>query len=252
MPDKIKVLVVDDEALARDLLKNYLAGIAGVEIAGECENGFEALKMVQELNPDLLFLDIQMPKLDGFELLEVLDPCPDIIFTTAFDQYAIRAFEMNAVDYLLKPFSRERLMQAVEKAKIRIGTESLGAGTESRWNKLQQHLDTAQKTLDRVITRMASKITVIPVDKIRHIEAADDYVMIHSELGSHLKEKTMKYFEEHLPAEQFVRIHRSHIVNLDAVKSLELYSKDRYIAILISGEKLKVSAEGYRRLKEKF
>ncbi|MCU0370821.1 MAG: LytTR family DNA-binding domain-containing protein, partial [Bacteroidales bacterium] len=191
-----------------------------------------------------LFLDIQMPKLDGFELLEVLDPKPAIIFTTAFDQYAIRAFEKNAVDYLLKPFSKERLRQAYEKAKL--GLESPGTPA------LLKHLDVTKQILERVITRMGSKITVIPVDKIRYIESADDYVMIHSELGDHLKEKTMKYFEEHLPAEQFIRIHRKYIVNINEIRSLELYSKDSYVALLKTGDKLSVSLEGYRRLREKF
>lgn len=252
MPGKIKILIIDDESLARELLKKYLAGIPDVEIAGECENGFEAIKMIQELQPDLLFLDIQMPKIDGFELLEVLDPRPVIIFTTAYDQYAIRAFEMNAVDYLLKPFSRQRLLQAIEKAKMRIGTESLSTGNPSLLTKMQNQLDEEQKTLERVITRLGSKITVIPVEKIWYIEAADDYVMIHSGLGNHLKEKTMKYFEEHLPADRFIRIHRSYIVNISAIKSLELYSKDSYLAVLHNGDKLKVSAEGYKRLREKF
>jgi two-component system LytT family response regulator len=185
-----------------------------------------------------------MPKLDGFELLEVLDPKPAIIFTTAFDQYAIRAFEKNAVDYLLKPFSKERLRQAYEKAKL--GLESPGTPA------LLKHLDVTKQILERVITRMGSKITVIPVDKIRYIESADDYVMIHSELGDHLKEKTMKYFEEHLPAEQFIRIHRKYIVNINEIRSLELYSKDSYVALLKTGDKLSVSLEGYRRLREKF
>jgi two-component system, LytTR family, response regulator len=278
MHDKICVLIIDDEPLARDLVKRYLSGNPGVEILGECENGYDALKAIQELKPDLLFLDIQMPKIDGFELLEVLDPKPEIIFTTAFDQYAIRAFESNAIDYLLKPFSKERLEQALEKAKSRIGMESLPAGTPSlsggtpslsggtpslsggtpslsggtpSLQNLQQQMDDEKKTLERVVTRLGSKITVIPVEKIWYIEAADDYVMIWSELGNHLKEKTMKYFEEHLP-EQFLRIHRSYIVNISQITSLELYTKDSYIAIMRSGAKLKVSSEGYKRLKEKF
>jgi two-component system, LytTR family, response regulator len=247
MHDKIRVLIIDDEALARDLVKKYLTGNPGIEILGECANGFDALKAIQELKPDLLFLDIQMPKIDGFELLEVLDPNPEIIFTTAFDQYAIRAFEMNAVDYLLKPFSKERLDQAVEKAKSRIGTPS-----RDPLQKLQQQIDDDKKTIERVVTRMGSKITVIPVEKIWYIEAADDYVMIWSELGNHLKEKTMRYFEEHLPKGEFIRTHRSHIINISQVVSLELYSKDSYLAIMKSGAKLKVSTEGYKRLKEKF
>lgn len=252
MQDKIRILIIDDESLARQLVRNYLENIPGTEIIGECENGFDALKAIQEMNPDLLFLDIQMPKIDGFELLEVLDRKPEIIFTTAFDQYAIKAFEMNAVDYLLKPFSFARLEQALEKARKRIGAPAQSEGITPQFNTLQKHLEENQKNLERVITRLGSKITVIPVEKIRFIEAADDYVMIFSEMGNHLKEKTMKYFEEHLPEGQFLRIHRSYIVNISQIASLELYSKDSYLAVMKSGEKLKVSAEGYRRLREKF
>jgi two-component system, LytTR family, response regulator len=250
MHDKIRVLIIDDESLARELVKKYLSDNPGIEILGECENGFDALKAIQELKPDLIFLDIQMPRIDGFELLEVLDHRPEIIFTTAFDQYAIKAFELNAVDYLLKPFSKARLEQALEKARKRLSENE--TPSQLSIENLRLHLDQKQKILDRVITRMGSKITVIPVEKIWYIESADDYVMIYSELGNHLKEKTMKYFEEHLPREQFIRIHRSYIVNLSQVVSLELYSKDSYIAIMKSGAKLKVSSEGYRRLREKF
>ena len=249
MQDKIRILIIDDESLARDLIKKYLSDIQNIEVIGECENGFEALKMIQEQKPDVLFLDIQMPKINGFELLEVLDRRPEIIFTTAFDQYAIKAFEMNAVDYLLKPFSKQRMLQALEKA-IK-GTPARGLespGTPA----LLKHLEEEKHSLERIITRLGSKITVIPVDKIWYIEAADDYVMIHSEMGNHLKEKTMKYFEEHLPNELFIRIHRKYLVNINQIKSLELYSKDSYLAFLKTGEKLTVSAEGYRRLKEKF
>jgi two-component system LytT family response regulator len=238
--------VIDDEALARELVKKYLEGIPGVEVAGECENGFEALKMVQELRPDLLFLDIQMPKIDGFELLEVLDPKPQIIFTTAFDQYAIRAFEMNAVDYLLKPFSRSRLEQALEKARKRLAE---APARNMALDTLQQQVEDDRKILERVITRLGSRITVVPVEKIWYLESADDYVMIHSELGNHLKEKTMKYFEEHLPGDRFVRIHRSFIVNIACIAGIELYEKDTHLITLKSGDKLRASAEGYKRLK---
>lgn len=248
MQDKIRVLIIDDESLARELVRSYISDIPGIEILGECENGFDALKAVQELKPDLLFLDIQMPKINGFELLEVLDRKPEIIFTTAFDQYAIRAFEMNAVDYLLKPFSRQRLADALEKARKRLAENVIPPLIEV----FQKQLDEEPKILERVITRLGSKITVIPVEKISYIEAADDYVMIFSDLGKHLKEKTMKYFEEHLPKELFIRIHRSYIVNITEIKSLELYSKDSYLAVLKNGEKLKVSSEGYRKLREKF
>jgi len=251
MPDKIRVIIIDDESLARDLVRKYLEGIPGVEIAGECANGFEALKMVQDLKPDLLFLDIQMPKIDGFELLEVLDPKPQIIFTTAFDQYAIRAFEMNAVDYLLKPFSKERLEQALEKARKLLSDKYGQSDKSGPLDNLQQQIEDDKKQLERVITRMGSKITVIPVEKIWYLESADDYVMIHSELGNHLKEKTMKYFEEHLPNDQFVRIHRSHILNISYIAGIELYEKDTHLISLKSGDKLRASAEGYKRLKER-
>ena len=251
MPDKIRVIIIDDESLARDLVRKYLDGIPGVEVAGECANGFEALKMVQDLKPDLLFLDIQMPKIDGFELLEVLDPKPQIIFTTAFDQYAIRAFEMNAVDYLLKPFSKERLEQALEKARKLLSDKYGQSDKSGPLDNLQQQIEDDKKQLERVITRMGSKITVIPVEKIWYLESADDYVMIHSELGNHLKEKTMKYFEEHLPNDQFVRIHRSHILNISYIAGIELYEKDTHLISLKSGDKLRASAEGYKRLKER-
>jgi len=254
MSSKINVLIIDDEDLARQLVRNYLKDIEDVEIVGECANGFEALKVIQETKPDLLFLDIQMPKIDGFELLEVLDHKPEIIFCTAYDEYAIKAFEMNALDYLLKPFSKERLEQAMEKARQKIGVPSLAAGTPSptELKNLQQHLEKTSKILERVVVRSGPKVIVIPVDQINYIEAADDYVMIHSELGDHLKEKTMKYFESHLSQDEFVRIHRSYLVNLSEIKSLEPYSKDSYLALLRNGEKLKVSAEGYKRLRLKF
>ncbi len=244
---KIKTLIVDDEALARDLVKNYISTIPDLELCAECENGFEALKAIQELKPDLVFLDIQMPKLDGFELLEVLDDAPCIIFTTAFDQYAIKAFEMNAVDYLLKPFSKARLEQAVDKARQRMQAD---IKDNSGINKLKQQLETDQESLDRVVTRLGSKITVIPVDNIWYIEAQDDYVMVYSDMGKHLKEKTMKYFEQHLPLNRFIRIHRSYIVNLSQITSVELYTKDTHLVTLKNGDKLRCSAEGYKRLRE--
>lgn len=248
MPDKLKILIIDDEAPARELLQNYLMRLEDVEIAGECENGFEAIKAVQENQPDVLLLDIQMPKISGFELLEVLDPCPEVIFTTAFDQYAIKAFEKNAVDYLLKPFSLERFSQAIEKARQRITQ----AGNEENpsIHRLKQQLEVDKQVLDRVVTRLGSKVTVIPVDKIYYIEAEDDYVMVYSELGHHLKERTMKYFMQHLPQGQFLQIHRSYIINLSQIASIELYEKNTHLVILRCGAKLRASQEGYKRLRE--
>ncbi|NTV83398.1 MAG: response regulator, partial [Bacteroidales bacterium] len=192
----MRIIIIDDEPLARELVRKYLSDLPGVEIVGECENGFDALKAIQELKPDLLFLDIQMPKIDGFELLEVLDHRPEIIFTTAFDQYAIRAFEMNAVDYLLKPFSKVRLSQAIDRARQR--TAQKEPVQQQAIEALRAGLDGATEEIDRVVARLGSRIIVMPIDKIWYIEAQDDYVMVYSELGNYLKEKTMKYFETHL------------------------------------------------------
>lgn len=248
MPDKLKFLIIDDEAPARELLKNYLLRLENVEIAGECENGFEAIKAVQENRPDILLLDIQMPRINGFELLEILDPCPEVIFTTAYDQYAIQAFEKNAVDYLLKPFSLDRFSQAIEKARQRIS--QAGSAENPSLHQLRQQLEDDRQVLERVVTRLGSKITVIPVEKICYIEAQDDYVMVYSELGHHLKERTMKYFAGHLPPGQFLQIHRSYIINLSQIVSIELYEKNTHLVILRCGAKLRASQEGYKRLRE--
>jgi two-component system, LytTR family, response regulator len=242
-----KVLIIDDEPLARQLVKKYLEHHSDISIIGECTDGFEALKSIQQLNPDLVFLDIQMPKLDGFELLEVLPSKPEIIFTTAYDQFALRAFEHNAVDYLLKPFSLERFNDALAKAKSRLVK---GKSTPSdAIGKLQNHLEDNQGILERVVTRLGSKVTVIPVDKIWYIEAQDDYVMIYSELGNHLKEKTMKFFEQHLPSNTFIRIHRSSIINLSQISAVDQYTKDTHLVTLKCGAKLRASEEGYKRLR---
>jgi two-component system, LytTR family, response regulator len=243
----IKTLIIDDEPLARELVKRYLVNHSEIEILAECGDGFEALKAIQLLEPELIFLDIQMPKLEGFELLEVLQQRPEIIFTTAYDQFAIRAFEMNAVDYLLKPFSKERFDSAVSKAIQRIGHGPKPA--EDSIGKLQQHIESTQGILERVVTRLGSKVTVIPVDRIWYLEAQDDYVMIFSEMGNHLKEKTMKFFEEHLPSNTFIRIHRSSIINISQIVAVDQYTKDTHMVTLKCGAKLRVSEDGYKRLR---
>ncbi len=248
---KIKTIIVDDEPLARDLVRDYLSGIEDIEVVAECQNGFEALRAIQEMNPDLVFLDIQMPKIDGFELLDVLEDKPEIIFTTAFDQYALKAFEQNAVDYLLKPFSKERFRQALEKARTKIHSEY--SGEKSRpIEALRRHMDESDKILNRVVARLGSKIIVIPVDKIYYFEAQDDYVMVHSELGRHLKEKTLKYFEAHLPTDSFIRIHRKYIANLSFVTSVELYEKNTHLVNMKNGDKIRASQEGYKRMRMVF
>ncbi|MDP2423919.1 MAG: response regulator, partial [Bacteroidales bacterium] len=184
----LRTIIVDDEPLARDLIRSFASFVEDIEIIAECANGFDALKAIQDLEPDLVFLDVQMPKIDGFELLEVLDKKPHIIFATAFDQYAIQAFESNAVDYLLKPFSKNRFLQAVDKARQRIKT--LHKEQPDELVALKKQLDERKREIDRVVVRKGSKIIIIPVDKIYYLEAQDDYVMIYSELGRHLKEKT--------------------------------------------------------------
>jgi len=248
MSDKIKVLIVDDEPLARELISNYLLGIPYVELVGECANGFEAMKVIQESKPDLIFLDIQMPKINGFELIDLINPCPEIIFTTAYDQYALKAFEKNAVDYLLKPFSRQRFEQALDKAFSRISKAQ--QVSPSGIDQLKQDIDAENIILERVIVRFGSKIIVIPVDTIWYLEAQDDYVKIHAEPGSYLKEKTMKYFVQNLPPGRFIQIHRSYIVNVDQIVSVELYEKNTHLVSLKCGAKLRASQEGYKRLRQ--
>jgi len=241
----IKAIIIEDEQPARDLIKHYLTGHSNITLAGEFSDGFSGLKAIHELKPDLVFLDVQMPKLTGFELIELMDETPQIIFTTAYDQFAIRAFELNAVDYLLKPYSQERFNQAILKVSERIQKEPQSQNI----TKLTEHISEKQEMLDRVVVKTGSKIKVIPVDQIIYVESQDDYVMIYSPEGKYLKQQTMKYFEQHLEPGKFLRIHRSYIVNIDTIKQLELYEKNSYLAVLSNGAKLKVSDSGYKSLK---
>jgi two-component system LytT family response regulator len=241
----ITAIIVEDEKLARDLLRDYLKDYTDIKIIGEFEDGFSGLKAINDLKPELLFLDIQMPKLTGFEMLEVLDHVPAIIFTTAFDQYALKAFEHNAVDYLLKPYSRLRFLEAVNKARGRITSGDFNIA-----DKLLEHIDKQKEIIHRVVVRSGSKINVIPVNEIRYIQAEDDYVMLFTRENKFLKQKTMKYFESHLAPEDFVRIHRSYIVRLGEITQMQLYEKDSYIVILKDGTKLPVSKGGLPLLKK--
>ncbi|MCI0522518.1 MAG: LytTR family transcriptional regulator DNA-binding domain-containing protein [Bacteroidales bacterium] len=245
---KIRALIIEDESPARDLLRFMLKDHPEIEVVGECGDGFCGAKEIKEKRPDLIFLDIQMPKLTGFELLEVLDERPQVIFTTAFDQYAIRAFELNAVDYLLKPFSKERFDDALAKAVSRIGME-----TEEPV-KIENLITTATEAegyLTRIVFRKGAGIKIIPLNLISCLAAEDDYVMIYYNEGKALKPKTMKYYEEHLPPSLFLRVHRSFMVNVEYITRLEPYSKDNYVAVLKSGEKIPVSRAGYKLLREK-
>jgi len=245
--ENIRALIIDDEELARALIRNYLKNLPEIQIIGECENGFEGIRSITELKPDLIFLDIQMPKLNGFEMLELIDDPPEIIFITAHNEFAIRAFEMNAVDYLMKPYSQERLVAAVGKVKEKILT---GGRKDKKISQLVQQPLTDK--LERIVVKTGTKIRVIPVDKIIYLEAQDDYIMVYTDEGKHLKQGTMKYYEDHLDESKFIRVHRSYIVRIDQVVQLEPYAKDNYILKLRNGNSLKVSRNGLKNLKDKF
>jgi two-component system, LytTR family, response regulator len=244
---KIRTIIIEDEMPARELLKFYLRDYNDLEIIAECADGFSGLKAISEMQPDLIFLDIQMPKLTGFELLEVLEERPEIIFTTAYDQYAIKAFELNAVDYLLKPFHKKRFNEAVNKAIERIGSETK---EKKSFEPLLETRPGLPSSVTRIVVRKGNSISIIPVDQVKYIEAQDDYVMIYHAAGKALKQQTMKFYEDNLPENDFVRIHRSYIVRVAEIKSIEPYTKDNHVAVLHSGTRLPVSRAGYKHLKE--
>ncbi|UCH64973.1 MAG: LytTR family transcriptional regulator DNA-binding domain-containing protein [Ignavibacterium sp.] len=246
MSDKIRTIVIDDEKLAREITKGYLSKHPEIEIIAECSNGFDAIKKINEEKPDLIFLDIQMPKISGFEMLELLDDPPAIIFTTAYDQYAIKAFEVSAVDYLLKPFSEERFNDALEKSYTRIKDKFQ---QNSTIKNIIDHHDEKIEFLERIVIKDGSKISIVPVESIKWIEAQDDYVMINSDQGRFLKKKTMKFFENHLDENMFIRIHRSYIINADFIQHLEQKGKESYQLILKNGRELPVSKTGLSKLK---
>ncbi|HEY5610899.1 MAG TPA: LytTR family DNA-binding domain-containing protein, partial [Thermoanaerobaculia bacterium] len=227
------------------ILREYLVDLEGFEIVDECANGFDAVKSVNEKRPDLLLLDIQMPKLDGFEVLELLDWKPKIVFVTAYDEYALKAFEVHAVDYLLKPFSRERLREVLTHASSFVERE-----WPDRITGLTQSAREHAKPLQRVLVRDGAEIEVIPVQKIDYIEAQDDYVAIAAMGKKRRKQQTIGDLERLLDPQRFVRIHRSYIVNIDRLSKVDLYAKDSHVAILTDGTKLPISRSGYARLRE--
>jgi two-component system, LytTR family, response regulator len=239
-------IIVDDEELAISLIKNYLKKHGFLKIVAECNNGFEALKAIQTHKPDLVFLDIQMPKLTGFELLELLEDPPHVIFSTAYDQYALKAFEHNAVDYLLKPYSEERFDHAIEKAHMQISKGKDKGMIEN----LKSHLEQQQEEISRIVVKSGSSIRIFYHHQIRYLEAQDDYVMIYTEEGKFLKQQTLKFYEDHLNKDEFIRIHRSYIVNIHYISKVELFEKASYRLLLKTGDKLPVSRSGYQRLKE--
>lgn len=247
MESKIKTIIIEDEEPARNLLTLFVSEISELELIGEASDGFSAVKIVNELKPDLIILDIQMPKLTGFEMLELCEHKPTVIFSTAYDQYALKAFEINAVDYLLKPYDRTRFTKAIEK----VIAKGLQKTSPQQEESLQTAIKKNSEILERIAVRMGQKIQVIPVDDILYLESYDDYVKIHTSKDLYLKEKTMKYFETNLDPHQFVRIHRSYVINLNFIERLDYYDKDSYSVILKNGNSLKASTSGYRLLKEK-
>ena len=242
----IKVLIIDDEAPARELIRHYLQAYSQISIVGEADNGFEGMKLIRELNPALIFLDVQMPKLSGFEMLELMDNPPGIIFSTAFDHYALKAFDMQAVDYLLKPYSRERFDAAIQKALVSIQSNATAV---PEWQSFKNSLTAPTGMLTRVAVKDRQQIHIIPVPDIDYIESSGDYVKLYTGSQAFLKEKTMKYFEENLAPQEFIRIHRSYIVNVREVAKIEIYEKDSYRVQLKNGTQLKASSQGYKALK---
>lgn len=240
----MKALIIDDEPLARSIVKEYLQQHADMEVLQECGDGFEGLKAIQQYQPDLIFLDIQMPRINGFEMLELIEKPPAVIFTTAFDEFAIKAFELNAVDYLLKPFSKERFDKALQKSKQQQpATEKVNAVIETGLQATTiQH--------SRVVVKDGNKIKIIPAAHIQYLEAADDYVKIVTAEGVFLKKKTMGFFEQALDANQFVRVHRSYILNTQLITRIDAYEKESHLALLNNGKKIPVSKTGYIKLKE--
>ena len=237
-------LIIDDEPLARLIVKEYLTAYPQIELLQECSDGFEGLKAIQQHKPDLIFLDIQMPKITGFEMLELAENPPAVIFTTAFDEYAIHAFEAHAVDYLLKPFSKERFDKAIQKM---LGEKQKSAPNNTDVLLEDAALSPAQK--NRIVVKTGSKIKIIPVYEINYLEAADDYVKIHTAEGCFLKNKTMAYFEQLLDGGGFVRSHRSYIINVQQITRIDVYEKDSHVALLKTGEKIPVSKNGYAKLR---
>jgi two-component system LytT family response regulator len=241
----IRALLIDDEPLARMVVREYLLGYPQIEVLQECGDGFEGLKAIQQHQPDLIFLDVQMPKINGFEMLELVDEQPAVIFTTAFDEYAIKAFEAHATDYLLKPFSKDRFNKAIDKF--------LAQAPNTAAPKKEELLETASHSPgqhERIVVKTGTKVKIIPVADVLYLQADDDYVSIITAEGAFLKNKTMSFFEQTLDGRQFVRVHRSYIVSVQEITRIDPYEKDSHLAILKNGAKIPVSKTGYVKLKQ--
>jgi two-component system LytT family response regulator len=241
----IKAILIDDEPLARLIVREYLKSYRHVTIVQECNDGFEGVKAIMQHQPDLIFLDIQMPKINGFEMLELIEQPPAVIFTTAFDEFAIKAFEAHAIDYLLKPFSKERFDKAMEKWLAQNGNQQQKIVTES----LLQSVNELPGQAERIVVKIGGKIKIIPIAELQYIEAADDYVKLYTKDGSFLKNKTMGFFEQTLNGQLFVRTHRSYIINVQEITRIDPYEKESHLAILKSGAQIPVSKNGYAKLR---
>ena len=239
----MKVILIDDEPLSRELIRSYLGTYRDMDIVAECNDGFEGVKAIAQHQPDLIFLDVQMPKINGFEMLELVEHPPAVIFTTAFDEYAIAAFEANAVDYLLKPFSEERFKKAIEKFLEKT------SATEAQTQKLMDTVSAIPQKQDRIVVKIGTKVKIIPMADIHYLEADDDYVRIVTSEGAFLKNKTMSYYEKMLDVRQFVRVHRSYILRVDQITRIEPYQKESHLAVLRDGKKIPVSKTGYGKLR---
>ncbi len=250
----LRVVVVDDEAPARALLREYLGAHADVSVVGECANGFEAVKSIAELQPDLVFLDVRMPKLDGFEVLELLDPRPAVVFCTAYDEFALKAFEVHAVDYLLKPYGRERLAEAIVRVRERLAARtapSAPAAPEPDAARLAADARVPGRRLERLVIRDGANVHVVPIERVDAIEAQDDYIAVHTEGRTWLKHQALAELEAQLDPERFVRVHRSFLVNVERIARLELMAKDMRVAFLKDGREVPVSRSGFQRLRER-
>lgn len=242
----LKVILIDDEPLARNLLREYLQDFPEMKIVQECGDGFEGVKAITQHKPDLVFLDIQMPKINGFEMLELTDPAPPVIFTTAFDEYAMKAFEAHAIDYLLKPFSKDRLAKAVQKWQQQRQT-----GEENKIERLLESPQRQPEEQQRIVVKSGHAIRILPVGELLYLEAFDDYVKLFTADDVFLKKQTMAYYEQTLPDAEFIRVHRSFIIRLDQLTRIEPFEKNGHIALLKNGARVPLSRNGYSRLREK-
>ena len=239
----IKAVLIDDEPLSREIIKSYLKKFPSIEVVDECNDGFEGVKSIQQHQPELVFLDIQMPKINGFEMLELVSPMPAVIFITAFDEFALKAFEANAIDYLLKPVAEDRFEKAVQKFLDKVSP------AETQTSSLLEKMAQTPAQNNRVVVKTGNKVKIIPIHEIQYLEADDDFVKIITAEGTFLKNKTMTFYEQTLDGNQFVRVHRSYIVHISQITKIEPYQKETHLAILRNGQQIPISKTGYAKLK---